>query len=129
MSTPTTTTRLPTAEELRDRVRSTLGAIGAEIELGEPGDHGLPASTPITGEVLFTVGATGTGQADDVIAGAAHAFSIWRSTPAPVRGTLVARFGELLVEHRDDLATLVTIEAGKITAEAHGEVQEMIDIC
>jgi aldehyde dehydrogenase (NAD+) len=41
----------------------------------------------------------------------------------------VARLGELLTEHKDDLATLVTCEVGKITAEARGEVQEMIDIC
>ena len=52
-----------------------------------------------------------------------------RTTPAPVRGALVARLGELLTEHKADLGTLVTLEAGKITSEALGEVQEMIDIC
>jgi aldehyde dehydrogenase (NAD+) len=129
MSIPTITTRLPTADELRARVRSALSAIGAEIDLGEPGEHGLPASTPITGDVLFTLGASSPEQADEVIADAAQAFSTWRSTPAPVRGALVARLGELLTAHKDDLAALVTIEAGKITAEARGEVQEMIDIC
>ncbi|PQM46670.1 Succinate-semialdehyde dehydrogenase [NADP(+)] [Mycobacterium talmoniae] len=56
-------------------------------------------------------------------------FSDWRAAPAPVRGALVARLGELLVQHQEELAALVTIEAGKITAEARGEVQEMIDIC
>ena len=49
--------------------------------------------------------------------------------PGPVRGQLVARLGELLRVHKADLAALVTIEAGKITSEALGEVQEMIDIC
>lgn len=49
--------------------------------------------------------------------------------PAPVRGALIARLGELLIEHKAELGTLVTIEAGKITSEALGEVQEMIDIC
>ena len=49
--------------------------------------------------------------------------------PAPARGALVKRFGELLAEHKDDLATLVSLEVGKITSEARGEVQEMIDIC
>ncbi len=68
-------------------------------------------------------------QADAAIAEAAQAFTTWRTTPAPVRGALVARLGELLVEHKADLATLVTVEAGKITSEALGEVQEMIDIC
>src|SRR3954470_16734566 len=53
----------------------------------------------------------------------------WRTVPAPVRGGLVRRLGELLREHKADLATLVSIEVGKITSEAAGEVQEMIDIC
>ena len=49
--------------------------------------------------------------------------------PAPARGALVKRLGELLAEHKDDLATLISLEVGKITSEARGEVQEMIDIC
>nr|WP_204081628.1 aldehyde dehydrogenase family protein [Mycobacterium riyadhense] len=104
-------------------------AIGVAADLGEPGSEGLLASTPITGEVLCTVAPTTPEQADRTIAAAAQAFSQWRSTPAPVRGALVARLGELLTAHRDDLATLVTVEVGKITSEALGEVQEMIDVC
>jgi aldehyde dehydrogenase (NAD+) len=49
--------------------------------------------------------------------------------PAPVRGAFVRELGLLLREHKDALADLVTIEAGKIRSEALGEVQEMIDIC
>jgi aldehyde dehydrogenase (NAD+) len=41
----------------------------------------------------------------------------------------VRRLGQLLREHQSDLAELVTLEAGKIPAEARGEVQEMIDMC
>jgi len=123
------TTSLPTAEDLRDRVRAALQAIGAHVELGEPGAPGMPASTPITGDVLFSVTETTSAQTDAAIADAAAAFAIWRTTPAPVRGALVARLGELLIEHKADLGTLVTVEAGKITSEALGEVQEMIDIC
>jgi aldehyde dehydrogenase (NAD+) len=48
--------------------------------------------------------------------------------PAPKRGELVRRLGEVLRAHKADLAALVTLEAGKISSEA-GEVQEMIDIC
>src|SRR3954467_7044421 len=121
--------QLPTADDLRAQARDALQAIGSRVELGEPGAHGVHASTPVTGDVLFTVAETTPEQADAAIAEAAQAFTTWRTTPAPVRGALVARLGELLVEHRDDLATLVTIEAGKITSEALGEVQEMIDIC
>ena len=83
----------------------------------------------MTGETLFTITETTREEAERAIAEAAQAFTTWRTTPAPVRGALVARLGELLTEHKDDLAQLVTIEAGKITSEARGEVQEMIDIC
>jgi aldehyde dehydrogenase (NAD+) len=120
---------IPTADALRDRARAALRAIGAATPLGQPGDAGLPASTPITGDVLFTVPESTDEEVEAALAGAAEAFLSWRVTPAPVRGALVARLGELLVEHEADLATLVTIEAGKITSEAHGEVQEMIDVC
>jgi len=128
MTTAETST-LPTADELRGRVRDALRAIGSRIELGEPGTQGLPAGTPITGDVLFTVAETTPGGADTAIAEAAQAFTKWRTTPAPQRGALVARLGELLVEHKAELASLVTIETGKIASEALGEVQEMIDIC
>lgn len=123
---------MPTGDELRARVRRALAAIGADDgTLGEPDGsaRGLPASTPITGDVLFTVAQTTSDQAECTICAAAEAFSIWRLTPAPVRGALVGRLGELLTAHKNDLATLVTVEAGKISSEALGEVQEMIDIC
>ena len=57
------------------------------------------------------------------------AFPEWRDTPAPVRGEFVRRIGNVFRERQEDLATLVTWEAGKILPEARGEVQEMIDIC
>ncbi len=120
---------LPTADELRDRVRVALQAIGADATLGDPGAAGLAAGSPITGDVLFSVPETSPAQAAAAVDEAAAAFRVWRTTPAPVRGALVARLGELLTEHKADLATLVTVEAGKITSEALGEVQEMIDIC
>ena len=119
----------PTADELRTRARRALDAVGCKLALGEPGEHGLPASTPVTGDVLFTVEETTPQQVERAIADAARAFSGWRATPAPVRGALVGRLGELLALHKHDVAKLVTIEAGKITAEALGEVQEMIDVC
>ena len=60
---------------------------------------------------------------------AKDAFREWRGVPAPVRGAFVKRLGELLSEHKADVAELVTIEAGKIRSESLGEVQEAIDIC
>ena len=48
---------------------------------------------------------------------------------AAARANSCGGSAKLLREHKDDLATLVAWEAGKITQEALGEVQEMIDIC
>jgi aldehyde dehydrogenase (NAD+) len=127
--TSTETAALPTADELRTRARDALRTIGVRTELGEPGQHGMPARTPLTGDVLFTLAEAIPDDADAAITEAAQAFTVWRTTAAPVRGALVARLGELLAIHKADLAVLVTIEAGKITSEALGEVQEMIDIC
>ncbi|MDT5209876.1 MAG: aldehyde dehydrogenase, partial [Mycobacterium sp.] len=91
------TSQLPTADALRVRVRDALAAVGSRAGLGVPGGPGLPASTPITGDVLFTVTETTPEGADAAIAKAAQAFTTWRTTPAPVRGALVARLGELLI--------------------------------
>ena len=53
----------------------------------------------------------------------------WRDVPAPRRGELVRRYGNVLREHKDALGMLVTLETGKLLQEGLGEVQEMIDIC
>jgi len=122
-------TTLPSADELRARAHAALHAVGSDADLTPPGGAGLQASTPITGDVLFTVPESTRTAAQTAIAEASQAFSTWRTTPAPMRGALVARLGELLVEHKSDVGMLVSIEAGKISSEALGEVQEMIDVC
>ncbi|MDA2804185.1 L-piperidine-6-carboxylate dehydrogenase [Nocardiopsis suaedae] len=114
--------------ELAERARRALAACGAADYEGS-GPDALPARSPITGRTLFTVAGGGGDRAREAIGTAHTAFPAWRDTPAPVRGALVKRLGELLTEHKQDLADLVTIEAGKIGSEALGEVQEMIDIC
>jgi aldehyde dehydrogenase (NAD+) len=87
------------------------------------------ARTPITGGAIGNIpGATNDG-VDAAVERAQQAFGRWRLIPPPRRGETVRRLGSLLREHQGDLAELVTLEAGKIPAEARGEVQEMIDMC
>lgn len=88
---------------------------------------GLEATSPIDGASLGRVAECA--DVGVVIGDAAAAFERWRRVPAPRRGELVRRLGEVLREHKDDLGTLVAIEVGKVTSEGLGEVQEMIDIC
>lgn len=118
---------LLTTTELRDRALGALARCGAEAASLEAGTLHA-ARTPITGELLGGVG-VGDLTVDEAVTRATDAFRVWRVTPAPARGHLVRHLGELLRQHQEDLAELVTIEAGKIRSEALGEVQEMIDIC
>jgi aldehyde dehydrogenase (NAD+) len=85
--------------------------------------------SPIDGRSLAAVRLAGREQVAAVVQVSAEAFRAWRVVPAPRRGELVRRYGQLLRAHQEDLARLVVLEAGKIVAEARGEVQEMIDIC
>ncbi len=89
--------------------------------------------SPVNGErladVRWVAGSAAEAAVGDAVARAQSAFLQWRRMPAPARGAVVKRLGELLAAHQDDLATLISLEVGKITSEARGEVQEMIDIC
>jgi aldehyde dehydrogenase (NAD+) len=114
-----------TTRQLTIRAEAALRRFGALP--AEPGD--LPAHTPITGGQLTTLRSSSPDEVDAAIGRAATAFRGWRGVPAPVRAGVVRRLGQLLTTHKSDLAELVTLEAGKIPAEAEGEVQEMIDIC
>ncbi|GEM33257.1 putative aldehyde dehydrogenase [Nocardia neocaledoniensis NBRC 108232] len=113
------------SEQLSLRARALLHGLGASVP--EPG--AWLARTPISGGTLLQLTADTPAAVDAAIDRAATAFESWRTVPAPVRAALVRRLAELLVAHKAELAELVTLEAGKIGAEALGEVQEMIDVC
>jgi aldehyde dehydrogenase (NAD+) len=109
------------------QARDALTRIGVRDAFHDNGD--LDARTPIDGRVIGTLRSHSIENVPTVIGNAQVAFEQWRTVPGPVRGNMVRELG-LLVRHRkDDLARLVSIEAGKILSEGLGEVQEMIDIC
>src|SRR5437016_5512892 len=67
---------------------------------------------------------------DDVtraIASARRGFAQWSKTPAPLRGEVLHRVGDLLVQRKEDIARAMTREMGKVLAETRGDVQEGID--
>jgi len=117
---------VPAHSELQAEAAAVLARLGVDAFAA---DGTLVARSPITGGELGRLRAHTAAGVHDVVSRAADAFIEWRSVPAPVRGQLVRELGELLREHKDDLGTLVSIEAGKIRSEGLGEVQEMIDIC
>ncbi|RQP23193.1 L-piperidine-6-carboxylate dehydrogenase [Piscinibacter terrae] len=89
----------------------------------------LQVRSPIDGAQIGAVHEATKQEVDAAIARAHEAFLAWRNVPAPKRGELVRLFGMHLRQNKAELARLVSIEAGKITSEGEGEVQEMIDIC
>ncbi len=89
----------------------------------------MASFTPVTGEPLAHLVKTSPEAASAAVEAAHEAFKAWRLVPAPRRGELIRLLGEELRAAKADLGRLVSIEAGKITSEGLGEVQEMIDIC
>jgi aldehyde dehydrogenase (NAD+) len=96
-------------------------------EAGEGSEFSV--KSPINGMEVARFRNASPAQLDAVISCAEEAFREFRSVPAPLRGELVRRIGNIAREHKDDLARIVTLESGKIMPEALGEVQEWIDVC
>ena len=89
----------------------------------------LVSYNPTTGEALAKVLQATPETYEKVATAAQESFLKWREVPAPKRGEVVRDLGNALRELKEPLGDLVTLEMGKIRAEGHGEVQEMIDIC
>jgi alpha-ketoglutaric semialdehyde dehydrogenase len=68
--------------------------------------------------------------ADDLeraVASAKRGFEQWRRTPAPLRGDVLRRVGDLLTERKEEISRAMTREMGKVLNETRGDVQEGID--
>src|SRR5215475_12421861 len=84
----------------------------------------LESVSPIDGEVIARVRTATPEEYERTVQRAEEAFGKWQTVPAPKRGELVRQLGNALREAKSDLGWLVSVEAGKITAEGQGEVQE-----
>jgi len=76
------------------------------------------------------IGAFPDSNAEDVdraVKSAAAAYEAWRLTPAPKRGEIIKRAGDLLVRYKEEIAREMTREMGKVLLETRGDVQEAID--
>jgi succinate-semialdehyde dehydrogenase/glutarate-semialdehyde dehydrogenase len=79
-------------------------------------------TNPATGAVLGTVPKLGAVETRQAIVAANAAFPVWRARTAKERSKVLRRWYELMHEHREDLAILLTAEQGKPLAEARGEI-------
>ncbi|GLI07731.1 methylmalonate semialdehyde dehydrogenase [acylating] 2 [Paenibacillus tyrfis] len=84
-------------------------------------------TNPATDEVLARVPLSSREDLDQAVRTAKEAFKQWSRVPVPRRARIMFKYQQLLVEHWDELARLVTLENGKNYAEAYGEVQRGIE--
>ena len=82
---------------------------------------------PATGEELARVPLSTREDLDEAVQIAKDAFKTWSKTPVPKRARILFKYQQLLVEHWDELAELITKENGKSFKEAYGEVQRGIE--
>lgn len=99
--------------------------------------HGQPNSTPgarrqdvfnpATGKVVRQVQLAGKLTVEEAIASAQSAFPAWRATPPQKRARIMFRFRQLLEDHADEIAALITEEHGKVLDDARGELSRGIE--
>ena len=83
---------------------------------------------PASGEVLGAFPKSGAEDVADAVDAARKAFDGWRATPAPARGEILYRAGDILVRRKEEFARDMTPEMGKVLRETRGDVQEAIDM-
>jgi malonate-semialdehyde dehydrogenase (acetylating) / methylmalonate-semialdehyde dehydrogenase len=83
---------------------------------------------PSTGRVQARVPLGTTAEVDQAVRAAAEAWPAWNETPAVERARVMFRFRQLLHEHFDELAALITREHGKTLSEARAEIQRGIEM-
>ena len=86
------------------------------------------STSPANGEAIGTFPLSSEEDVNRAVAAAKSAYEEWRLVPAPKRGEILFRFGELLRDRKEDLSQLMAREMGKVLAEARGDVQEAIDM-
>jgi succinate-semialdehyde dehydrogenase / glutarate-semialdehyde dehydrogenase len=84
---------------------------------------------PATGHIIAQVADLGVEETNAAIAAAQAAFPAWSGKLAKERAAIVRRWGELLLEHTEQLAALITAEGGKPLSEARGEVAYGASFC
>ena len=77
---------------------------------------------PATGALIGTVPMLGAAETARAVAAADRAFRAWRETTAEARARILRRWHDLMLEHQNDLAVLMTSEQGKPLAESRGEI-------
>ncbi|GAC1647083.1 MAG: aldehyde dehydrogenase family protein [Gemmatimonadaceae bacterium] len=80
-----------------------------------------------TADIVGRFPASGAADAERAVRSAQRGFDAWKRTPAPARGDVLRRVGDILTARKEEIANLMTREMGKPLVETRGDVQEGID--
>lgn len=131
MMSETTKTLFDTARVLSefglDQVHS--GTYGDSIGWGSTeGRPVIEAQCPADGELVGRIAASDAQDYEALVSAAVETQQRWRMVPPPRRGEFVRRIGQLIEENLESLAAVVSLDTGKSTMEAKGELREAIDM-
>jgi succinate-semialdehyde dehydrogenase/glutarate-semialdehyde dehydrogenase len=97
------------------------GLIDGQWCSADSGEH-FPVTNPANGSVIVDVPRFGKTETERAITAADKALPAWREKTAKERAQILRRWYQLMMEHQDDLAAILTHEQGKSLTEAKGEV-------
>ncbi|HET9908987.1 MAG TPA: aldehyde dehydrogenase family protein [Anaerolineales bacterium] len=83
---------------------------------------------PANEELVAEIAQAELADVDAAVNAAKDAFRSWRLLPAPLRGEMLFKVGDVLKQKKEELSQLLTRDMGKVIAEARGDVQEAIDM-
>jgi malonate-semialdehyde dehydrogenase (acetylating)/methylmalonate-semialdehyde dehydrogenase len=101
--------------------------IGGALVEGASGRSG-PVYNPATGEQTGAVDFASVEEVDRAVAAAKEAFPSWRALSLSRRAELLFRVRELVHEHREEIARILTAEHGKVLSDALGEVARGLEV-
>src|SRR5262249_35257438 len=93
-----------------------------------PADQHGDVFNPATGEVQGKVAFASPGGVDEAVEAAARAFQTWRSVSLAKRTKILFAFRQLVDKHQHEIARLITLEHGKVTGDALGEVNRGLEV-
>jgi malonate-semialdehyde dehydrogenase (acetylating) / methylmalonate-semialdehyde dehydrogenase len=115
-----------TAHEATVGTRTLQNYVGGEWVTPSDTEH-LPVTNPANGEIIARVPLSTAADVDRAAQSAHEAFHSWRHVPPLDRARFMFALRELLVEHQEELARVVTMEHGKTLADSRGSVQRAIE--
>ena len=101
--------------------------IGGEWVEPSTGDYFENRNPADTTDLVGRFPRSGAADVQRAVESARRGFDLWRRTPAPARGDVLRRVGDLLTRRKEEIANLMTREMGKPLNETRGDVQEGID--